>query len=110
VVRETTPQTYYIPEGIADVPETITRETLICAECRKNYRIIAPELKFYKTQQLPIPRMCSNCRHLRRLGKRNPRRLFERTCKKCSTVLWSTYSAERPEMVYCEKCYQDSVF
>jgi CxxC-x17-CxxC domain-containing protein len=40
---------------------------------------------------------------------RNPRKLFERDCDKCGREMITTYSPERPEIVYCEECYNRAV-
>lgn len=117
-------QTCDIPENIADVPDTITKELLTCtctahachpepaegSPCRKNYRIIPQELRFYRKMELPIPRKCPDCRHRERLKLRNPRKLFARACAKCGKEMQTTYAPERPEIVYCEDCYLAAVY
>ena len=85
-------------------------ELLACEKCQKNFRLTSMEVKFYKKFQLPIPKKCPDCRHLDRMALRNPRELFERSCKKCNAGLKSTYMADRPEMVYCEKCYEEAIY
>jgi len=79
----------------------------------------------------PLP----NCRHYERLKQRNPLKLWHRTCA-CGgrksqapntksqyentakhqhgeapypNEFETTYSPERPEIVYCEQCYQSEV-
>lgn len=103
-------QTYVIPDHIQDVPESILNELLACITCGKNFRIIAQELTYYKTKHIPIPHHCPDCRHLNRIQLRTPRQLFKRTCTKCSKEIVSSYAANRPEKVYCEKCYLDEVY
>ena len=98
-----------IPDAIDDVPATITKEILACATCTRNYKITARELTFYKSMNLPLPRHCFNCRHIDRIARRGPMKLFERTCSKCSKEIHTTFAPERPEIVYCEKCYQEEV-
>jgi len=40
---------------------------------------------------------------------RNPRKLYDRKCDKCSIDIKTTYSPERPEIVYCEECYNKEI-
>ncbi|MBU1151284.1 hypothetical protein KJ632_00480 [Patescibacteria group bacterium] len=103
--HEYLPQTYQGSYQIEKVPPSITQETLACNSCGKNYRIIEPELKFYRRQKLPIPKNCPDCRHQARLEKRPSRKLFTRNCHSCKTEIRTSYAPERPEMVYCERCY-----
>ncbi|MDC0359003.1 hypothetical protein OAO01_09310, partial [Oligoflexia bacterium] len=103
------PQTYDLPDAIRDVPDTVVSETLACQHCTRNFRIIQQELGLYRKTDVPLPRICPTCRHLKRLMMRNPRTLWERPCDKCQTALLSTYAAGRRELVYCEKCYLEEV-
>ncbi len=108
--RDYKPQSITLTDSIDGMSENILNDTLSCLQCKKNYRIVSQELKFYKSEKLPIPRECPNCRHLRRMSVRNPRKLFKRFCEQCGVELLSTYSTERPEIVYCEGCYLKEVF
>lgn len=99
-----------IPDNIADIDENITKEILQCDDCKKNYKILNQELDFYKKSTVPIPRLCSNCRHKRRASMKNPRQLWTRKCQKCGMEVESSYSPERSETVYCEKCYLEEVY
>ena len=105
-----------IPDSINDVAETITNEVLSCIECSRNYKIIPNELIFYKKMIIPIPRKCFYCRHQARINKRNPFQLWHRKCMcslpthehegNCEVEFETTYSPERPEVLYCESCFQ----
>lgn len=107
--KEYAKSSYAIPDDIKDAPDSIVNETLSCAECGKNYKIIAQELKFYKDMKLPVPVKCWLCRHKNRRLQKNPRTLSQRNCSKCGSGIFTTYSADRPEPVYCEKCYLEFV-
>jgi hypothetical protein len=98
-----------IPDDIAEVPDSIVQEVLACESCKKNYQIQKQELKFYRKMNLPVPHHCPDCRHIERLKLRNPRQLWDRKCDKCSAEIQTTFAPERPESVYCEKCYLDTV-
>jgi len=103
-------QTSDIPDCIDVVEDSITKETLCCTQCQKNYRIIPQELNFYRTIGVPIPQTCPDCRHLERFRMRNPREMWQRTCMKCHKEIQTTYNPERPEKVYCESCYLREVY
>jgi len=98
-----------IPDNIADVPTTISKEILACVDCRRNYKITTQELAFYKKMALPIPRRCFNCRHGDRIMRRGPMKLFARSCAKCAKDIKTTFAPDRPEIIYCEMCYQQEV-
>ena len=104
------PATFIPPDNVRDIPDGITKELLACTECRKNYRVIPQELDFYRTQQFPIPRLCTDCRYLGRIARRNPQKLWNRTCKKCNEAIVTSYAPDRPEIVYCERCYLDTIY
>ncbi len=87
-----------------------------CETCTRNYKLLKQELEFYKKYTLPIPRICSDCRRAARFAMRNKRVLHHRQCMcerdghdhmGCCTIEFeTTYFPERPEIVYCEQCYQ----
>lgn len=103
-------QTYEIPDHIKGVPDEILREILACRECKKNYRIIEQELKYYRRKNIPVPRKCPDCRHRDRIKLRPPRRLFSRKCSKCSKEIVSVLESVRKEKVYCEECYLSALY
>jgi hypothetical protein len=120
-----------MPETIGEVTESILKEILVCKDCKKNFRITKSELDFYKRMNLPLPHKDFECRHQDRMKKRNPRKLWHRSCmcelknhihgtQKCSNEFETSYGpdpryaegsgeASRPEIVYCENCYQQEV-
>lgn len=99
-----------IPTHSEKVPDSITGEILACTLTGRNYRITAQELKFYKEMKLPMPRLHPDERHLKRMLSRNPNQLWEKKCMKCGVEIKTTYASERPETVYCEKCYLEAVY
>ncbi|MFA6393122.1 MAG: hypothetical protein WCW54_03495, partial [Candidatus Paceibacterota bacterium] len=68
-------------------------------------------LELYKKLNLPLPHFCHNCRYYQRLNLENPRKLWHRKCMKegCSNEFETSYAPDRPEIVYCERCYQNEV-
>lgn len=99
-----------LPDDINHTPNSITQEILACTECNRNYTIVPQELDFYHKLDLPIPKYCPNCRNRHRLSRRNPQHLWKRRCMKCNEEIYTTYAPERPEIVYCEKCYLENVY
>lgn len=120
--KEYKPAGYQPPETIGAVEDNVLNEILACGDCGKNYRIILQELRFYRKNKLPLPVRCQDCRYKERAKFRNPFRLWERVCAKCSGQIKTTYAPERPaehparhealasEIVYCEKCYLESLY
>lgn len=115
-----------LPDNIKDVADFILEDVIQCAhnqqcneQCTKAFKIIKEELQFYKKMNLPIPRLCPNCRHYQRLQQRNPLKLWHRQCMcekshshhtgKCTNEFETSYAPDRPEIVYCEQCYQEEV-
>jgi len=118
-----------IQENINEVAEDITKKILVCTVCKKNYNVIIRELAFYRARSIPIPRECPNCRHAYRMNQRGKNTLFHRQCMcektnhnhsgRCTVEFETTYSPpqgsgagytpDRPELVYCETCYQKEV-
>ena len=121
-----------LPDAISDATADILKEVLECEVCKKAYRIIENEFNFLRKEKLPLPHLCSECRHERRIGDRLKIQLFDRACmcsgreddnKKyqntiahnhgdshCDEKFKTGYSPDRNEIVYCEKCYQTEVY
>ena len=99
-----------VPFDIQHVPETIIQNVLTCETCHKNYKIIEQEYRLYRQLGIPVPANCFNCRYNARRMLRNPRVLWDRACAKCGASMQTTYAPERPEIIYCEKCYLEAVY
>ncbi len=120
------------PDSISDVNDEILKEVIECENCKKAYRILENELIFYRKEKLPIPRMCHDCRHERRISDRLTLHLYKRSCmcsgisdetntykntvkhvhgdEPCSEEFKTGYAPNQSEIVYCEKCYQQEVY
>lgn len=77
--------------------------------CTKFFRLTPQEQIFYERFNLPLPKKCFYSRHHDRLKNRNPFKLWKRNCAKCNADIETSYSPDRPEIVYCESCYQQEV-
>ena len=116
--------TLELPETSNDTKENITEEVLKCSSqnstedkekyvlCTTAFKITSLELTLYKILKLPIPEKCFSCRRQDRFALRNSRKLWHRKCMKegCQNEFETSYSPDRPEIVYCEKCYQQEVY
>ncbi|MBI2627412.1 hypothetical protein HYW72_00590 [Candidatus Nomurabacteria bacterium] len=108
-----------IPNDIKEVKDEIINQVIECEhqgkcneQCTEAFKIIEAELQFYRRMNLPLPHLCPNCRHYQRLKQRNPLKLWHRKCMKegCPNEFETSYAPDRPEIVYCEKCYQQEVY
>ena len=99
-----------LPDDIKEIPDDILNRAIECEITKKPFRIIRKELEFYRKHNLPIPRRHPDQRHLDRMKLRNPRKLYDRLCDKCGKDIKTTYAPERPEIVYCEECYNKEMY
>jgi len=127
-----------LPDNIKDVADSILKETIRCfhknkcnEQCNTAFKVIPQELEFYRKMSIPLPRTCPNCRHYQRLRQRTAIRLWHRSCQcfglksnngiyrnqlehfhksaSCPNEFETSYAPDRPEIVYCEQCYQTEV-
>jgi len=128
-----------IPDSLKEVQDSITAEILECAhhnqncshQCTGAFRIIPQELSFYKRFNIPLPNLCPSCRYSERISQRAPITLWKRQCccggvsdknknynnvakhfhgdNPCPNEFETSYAPDRPEIVYCEQCYQQEV-
>ena len=120
-----------LADDIKNVTDDIIKEIIQCNSCKNPYRIIGAELGFYRRFSIPLPRLCFSCRHLDRRRKKNPSEIWHRKCQcvgvkslngvysniadhqhgdgRCLNEFETSYAPDRPEIVYCEQCYQQEV-
>ena len=128
-----------LPDDIKDVQDDVLNKIIRCEHkgncsqlCTTAFKIIPDELNFYRKMNLPLPRLCPNCRTFERLKQRTGIELYKRQCQcagesvknskyknsvdhfhgheSCPNEFETSYSPDRPEIVYCEKCYQQEVY
>lgn len=99
-----------VPDAISDIPDDILNWAITCEVSKRPFQLIAQELKFYRDHTLPVPHLHPDERHKRRMELRNTQCLYPRECSKCSEKVDSTYSPDRSEAVYCEKCYLQEIY
>ncbi len=98
-----------LPDTIAEASDRILEQAIACGITGKPFRIVEPELRFYRQLGIPLPRRCPDQRHFERMALRNPQQLWERLCTKTGTPIVSSYSPQRPEPVYCEEAYAEAL-
>lgn len=113
-----------LPETIKEVNDSILSESILCQawdenknkaqehNCTKTFKITANELVMYNKWSLPLPRTCPNTRYFEMFHQRNLPVFWHRKCMKegCQNEFETSYSPERPEIVYCETCYQQEIY
>ncbi len=117
-----------LPDNLDDVSDEIAKEIIGCLSHKKKgedhclgaFKITIDELNLYRYLKVPLPRYCFNCRHEKRLRKRNPLRLWHRICmcekknhghdEKCQNGFETSFAPEKTEKVYCEDCYNKEVY
>jgi hypothetical protein len=120
-----------LSDTILEVDDSITKEIILCEawdkdkekakehKCSMAFKITKDELAIYKKFNLPLPRKCPNTRNFEMFQLRNPTKLWHRQCMcdknhahhsgRCNNEFETSYAPDRPEIVYCEKCYQQEV-
>jgi len=99
-----------IPANIQDITDDILNKVIICEVSGRPFRIIKPELDFYRKHDIALPRKHPDIRHQERQGERSPRELHLRTCDHCGSAMVSIYSSEYVWRVYCETCYNKEMY
>ena len=107
---------YIIPDDIKDVQDDILQAVLKCEKSGKAYKITKQELSFYRKLKIPIPRVAPLERIKNRVSELLPFKLYSRVCQckqdnhdhsdVCDNKFETAYAPDRPEIIYCEICYQ----
>lgn len=95
-----------LPETISEANESILKEVISCDVCERKYKIASLEFDLLRKMNIPLPSQCLKCREESRFEKLQMPKLYDRECAKCNRAIRTSYAPERPEIIYCEKCYQ----
>lgn len=128
-----------LPQTITETTDEITKQVISCThegkcteQCSGVFKILPQELAYYRKMNIPLPRLCPNCRHFARLKEHgNTVHLIPRACQcagscaensaykniashthgsnHCQNKFKTIYDPNRSEIIYCEKCYQAEV-
>jgi hypothetical protein len=98
------------PEAQKEIDECL-EGIFKCERSGRPFKIIPQELAQYVEQNIQLPRRHPDQRHLDRLAKINPWKLYHGKCMNegCQNEFETTYGPERPEKIFCEECYQKSI-
>jgi hypothetical protein len=119
-----------LPDRAADADKELVKKVIGCEVCGRRYQILASELEFYVRMGLPLPHQCHHCRFAERIKFRNAPAWYSRTCmcagaaaangkykntdahsshkreEACGAEILTPYAPDRPEIIYCAKCYK----
>jgi len=109
---EITKKSSELPDDMKDVDDFILKEVIEDEENKRAYKIAELEFQILRQLKVPLPRKHFNERHYERVKKINPMRLWHRKCMKegCTNEFETSYAPDRPEIVYCEGCYNKEVY
>jgi len=99
-----------LPQSIAEVPDDIVHWAIACEKTGRPFKIEKKELELYRLHHIPAPRIHPEQRLWNRWKLRNPRELYDRACAKCTKPISTSFSPDRREIVYCERCYLEAVY
>ncbi len=77
--------------------------------CTGGFKMLEREKDFCNRMRIPYPTLCFNCRYKELVSWRNAPALYERKCAKCGRNIETSYALGRPEIVYCESCYNKEI-
>lgn len=100
----------YIADSIYDVSDDILTKPILCEITGKPFKITAQELRFYKKNNIPLPRKHPDQRFLEYMELRTHRKLWKHSCGECKKQIHSTYLPDDQDTVLCVKCYQEKVY
>jgi hypothetical protein len=90
--------------------DPVGEDCAYCATTGRPFRITKQERMLYDQMDLPLPILHPSERHRCRIARCNPMHVWDRHCAKCQKPIATSYSPERPEVVYCEECYLAEVY
>jgi len=89
-----------------DTSDEILKKIFKCEVSGKPYKIIKQELEQYRNLGVAVPHRCPDQRYKDKMELREPYQLFDRKCAKCQTAIETSFSVDKPEIVYCQSCYE----
>jgi len=116
-----------LPEKISDTDDSIVSKVIECQDAQKcahrcvgAFKITQMELQFYKRFNIPLPRICPNCRFYTRMQKLNQIMLRDGVCmcrnnshghtNRCSRKFKTNYASNNPQILFCEECYKREIY
>lgn len=99
-----------IPQNIDDVDDDILNKAIICAQSGRIYRLVKPELEFYRKHKIAVPRKHPDIRHNNRCGHRHWLKLYMRNCDNCVKHIVSCYDQNFQGKVFCKDCFAKNIY
>lgn len=99
-----------LPKDIQKIDKEILEYAIECKITWRPFKIVAPELEFYRKHYLPIPDKHPDIRYQERWAKKPWKTLFLRHCDKCWIEMLSVYTEKYTGNVYCEACYNKEIY
>lgn len=100
-----------LPADIADVTDDIIGKPLRNCAHNRDFIITRSEFGFYRKHGIPLPlhHPLERLQALRRRIGPVIFRTYERPCARCGKTMQTTYAPTRPEIVWCEGCYNSEI-
>src|SRR3989338_4174438 len=67
---------------------------------KKKFNVEKEDFAFYEKLKVPSPKLCRECRQMRRMSFRNERNLYKRKCDKTGENIISVFSPDSPFKIY----------
>lgn len=99
-----------LPDRIDEIPDDVLNWAIRCTMSQRPFKLTAAELAYYRQHRIPVPREHPDVRYRSRMEEQTPFTLWDRLCAKCQQPTATSFSPERPEIVFCTDCYLASVY
>ncbi|MCB0344308.1 MAG: hypothetical protein KDD66_04290 [Bdellovibrionales bacterium] len=100
---------YSVPDHIADVDDGVLGAVLRCEKSGRPFKIIRQELEYYRSNNLPLPRVSPMARLRERLKFFNIHPVREAVCAKTGESILTAQDPYR-EHIYSEEAFQQEFF
>lgn len=99
-----------LADSIDNMNLSLSDTIFTCLKSGRNYNLTKQEYDFFKTYNIPIPRLHPNERYKSRKSLRPIRKAFLSNCFLCNISIPVYYEvALRPQKIICEDCYKREV-
>ena len=86
------------------------RTTKNCQNCKQQFTIEPDDFTFYQKMDVPAPKLCPQCRYIRRLLDRNEYNFYKRTCDATGKSIISIYRPDVPFPVYTQEYWKSDAW
>lgn len=90
--------------------QSIAMEKSTCQKCQLPFTIYDEDKNFYERFQVPPPKLCPDCRMVRRFLERNAKHLYYRTCDLTKKKTLSQYHKNQKFPVYSSSAWWSDVW